>query len=275
MVPRSAHGPAAALTALLLAFGPAAAIAPAEPGGSVVPPAATESLGVDRSLQLTGAPNARDVGGYRTVDGRTVRTGVALRTDQLTDLTPADLAELNRRGVRAVDDLRTVYERALAPDRIPAGARANWYDMIGAAPLPELMSTLAGGTDLYRAFITAPGANYAVAAVLRDIAGTGRDPAGGAVLFHCTAGKDRTGWVAAVLLTVLGVDRETVTADFLLSNDYRGVVPGGGPAGVEKHWLDAAFDQVERSYGSFDRYVREGLGLSAAETDVLKVRLLD
>ncbi|MEU1980335.1 tyrosine-protein phosphatase [Nocardia sp. NPDC019395] len=268
MVHRPARVPAAVLTGLLLAFGPATAV------GLADPPATSELLQVDRSLHLAGAPNARDVGGYRTADGRTVRSGIVFRTDQLTNLTPADLAELSRLGVREVDDLRTVYERALAPDRIPAGAQANWYDVIGAAPLPELMSTLAGGNDMYRALITAPGANRAVAAVLRDIVETGRTPEGGAVLFHCTAGKDRTGWVAAVLLTALGVDRDTVTADYLLSNHYRNAGPGDGMNGVQQEWLDSAFDQIQVTYGSFDRYVSEGLGLSAADIAALKARML-
>ncbi|WP_328397265.1 tyrosine-protein phosphatase [Nocardia sp. NBC_00416] len=265
MIHRSARVPAAVLTGALVAFGPAVAVSIA------APPAASDVL-ADRSLHLAGAPNARDLGGYRTVDGRTVRTGVAFRTDQLNNLTPADLAELTRLGVRDVDDLRTVYERALGPDRIPAGAHANWYDVIGAAPLPELMSTLAGGDDLYRAFITAPGASQAVAGVLRDIAESGHD--GGAVLFHCTAGKDRTGWVAAVLLTVLGVDRATVTEDYLLSNQYRAAAAGDPLSGVKKEWLDSAFDQVAATYGSFDRYVSEGLRLSPAEVDALKQRML-
>lgn len=269
MVHRSARVPAAVLTGALVAFGPAVAASIA------APPAVADVLTVDRSLHLAGAPNARDLGGYRTADGRTVRTGIAFRTDQLNNLTPADLAELTRLGVREVDDLRTVYERALGPDRVPAGARANWYDMIGAAPLPELMSTLAGGNDLYRAFITAPGANQAVAGVLRDIAGSGAGADPGAVLFHCTAGKDRTGWTAAVLLTVLGVDRATVTEDYLLSNHYRAAAAGDPLGGVRQEWLDAAFDQVSRSYGGFDRYVSEGLGLSAAEVDALKQRMLN
>ncbi|WP_459547079.1 tyrosine-protein phosphatase [Nocardia sp. X0981] len=263
---RPAHVPAVVLTGVLMAFAPATAPALADP------PAAAQTVTTDRSLHLAGAPNARDIGGYHTADGHTVRTGIVYRADQLTELTPADLAELTRRTVRQVDDLRTVYERALGPDRLPAGARANWYDMIGAAPLPELMSTLAGGTELYRAFITAPGANEAVAAVLRDIARSGSE--GGAVLFHCTAGKDRTGWVAAVLLTVLGVDRATVTEDFLASNHYRGAAPGEPLSGVRQEWLDAAFEQVNASYGSFDRYVSEGLRLSAADVDALRQRML-
>ncbi|WP_327150575.1 tyrosine-protein phosphatase [Nocardia sp. NBC_01329] len=266
MVHRSARVAAAVLTGALVAFGPAVA------AGVAAPPAVGDVLTIDRSLHLVGAPNARDLGGYRAADGRTVRTGIAFRTDQLDNLTPADLAELTRLGVREVDDLRTVYERALGPDRVPVGARANWYDMIGAAPLPELMSTLAGGNDLYRAFITAPGANQAVAGVLRDIAESGAEP--GPVLFHCTAGKDRTGWTAAVLLTVLGVDRATVTEDYLLSNNYRAAAAGDPVGGVRQEWLDAAFDQVARSYGSFDRYVSEGLGLSSAEVDTLKQRML-
>lgn len=266
MVHRSTRVPIAVLAGTMLVFGPVTVPGQAEPS------AASSPLAFDRSLHLAGVANARDIGGYRTVDGRTVRTGMVYRTDQLNNLTPADLAELSRRQVREVDDLRTVYERALGPDRIPAGVRGNWYDMVGETPLPELVSSLAGGPEMYRAFITTPGANRAVAAVLRDVLENGRN--GGAVLFHCTAGKDRTGWVAAVLLTLLGVDRDTVTEDYLLSNHYRGAERGDLPAGVDEVWLDAAFDQAAASYGSFDRYVSDGLGLSAADIAALRELML-
>ncbi|NEW47323.1 tyrosine-protein phosphatase [Nocardia cyriacigeorgica] len=260
--------PVALVAGAAIAFGPAAGTAPADP------PVASGTVAFDRSLHLEGARNARDLGGYRTVDGRTVRTGLVFRTDQLDHLTPADLAELTRRNVRDVDDLRTVYERALAPDRIPEGARANWYDVIGGAPLPDLVSSLAGGGDMYRAFITTPGANAAFAAVMRDVIENAQAEDGGAVMFHCTAGKDRTGWTAAVLLTILGVDRATVTEDYLLSNEYRGAAPGDLLNGVEASWLDAAFDQAIAEYGSFDNYVRTGLGLTDAEIATLKARVL-
>lgn len=264
MVLSSTRVPIALLVAALVACGPALAV------GSAAPPATSPAVAFDRSVPLAGAGNARDIGGYRTTDGRTVRTGVVYRTDQLNNLTDADLAELSRRKVRDVDDLRTIYERALAPDRIPAGARSNWYDLIGGAPLPELVSTLAGGPDLYRAFVTAPDAGVAVASVLRDVIESGRDDT--AVLFHCTAGKDRAGWTAAVLLSVLGVDRQAVTEDYLLSNRYRGADDPLG--GVQRSWLDAAFDQVTETYGSFDRYVHDGLGLTDPEIAALKVRML-
>ncbi|WP_324195366.1 tyrosine-protein phosphatase [Nocardia abscessus] len=117
--------------------------------------------------------------------------------------------------------------------------------MIGQAPPEVIATTLTGGAGLYRAFITAPGANEAFASVLRDIIGSD-----GAVLFHCTAGKDRTGWTAAVLLTLLGVDRATVTEDYLLSNRYRAARADDPLNGVQQSWLDAAFDQADRTYGS-------------------------
>ncbi|MEV6323338.1 tyrosine-protein phosphatase [Nocardia sp. NPDC051787] len=213
--------------------------------------------------------NARDIGGYRTTDGRTVRTGLVYRTGQLNNATAADLAGLTDRRVRSVYDLRTVYERALGPDRVPAGATANWADVIGQAPPEVLAPTLTGGDGLYRAFITAPGANEAFASVLRSVIDTD-----GALLFHCTAGKDRTGWAAVVLLTVLGVDRATVTEDYLLSNRYRNARDDDPLNGVQQSWLDAAFDQANQTYGSFAGYVREGLKLTGAEIAALRAELL-
>lgn len=106
--------------------------------------------------------------------------------------------------------------------------------------------------------------------MLRDII----DTTDGAVLFHCTAGKDRSGWTTAVLLTVLGVDRATVTEDYLLSNQFRNASPDDQLNGVRQSWLDAAFDQVNRTYGDFDTYVRDGLKLTDADVAALKAELL-
>ncbi|MFI6043639.1 tyrosine-protein phosphatase [Nocardia sp. NPDC051321] len=259
---RSLRTPIALAAGLAVAFGPVTGAALAEP------PVAS-AVAFDRSLNLQGVQNARDIGGYRTATGKTVRTGLVYRTGQLNNATPADLTELSSRQVRVVDDLRTVYERAIGPDKVPAGATANWDDVIGQAPPEVMASTLTGGDSLYRAFITAPGANEAFASVLRDIIDTD-----GSVLFHCTAGKDRTGWTAAVLLTVLGVDRDTVNQDYLLSNQYRNANPNDPINGVQQPWLDAAFDQANQTYGSFDNYVRAGLKLSDADIAALKTKLL-
>ncbi|MGV9677328.1 tyrosine-protein phosphatase [Nocardia sp. NPDC003482] len=258
---------AAPLITAVLACGPVAGVALA-----VEPPAATSSVVTDldqRSLGLQGVLNARDLGGYRTTDGHVVRSGLVFRTGELSKATDADLAALTDRGVRAVDDLRMAIERAVAPDRTPVGAQAHWDDIIGQAPPQVMASAITAGPDLYRAFITAPGASEGFANVVRDIlAGDG------AVLYHCTAGKDRTGWMSAVLLTLLGVDRQTVTYDYLLSNYYRDAAPNDTLNGVAPAALDAAFDQVDQSYGSFDNYVRDGLKLSADDVAALKAALL-
>ncbi|MEV0292625.1 tyrosine-protein phosphatase [Nocardia sp. NPDC050710] len=153
---RALRASVAAATGLAIAFGPVIATAVADP-------AAAAETTFDRSLSLQGVQNARDAGGYRTTDGRWVRTGLVYRTGQLNNATPADLATLSGHGIRVVDDLRTVYERTIAPDRVPAGAVQNWDDVIGQAPPQTLATTLTGGDDLYRAFITAPGANQAFA----------------------------------------------------------------------------------------------------------------
>ncbi|MEV0343612.1 tyrosine-protein phosphatase [Nocardia sp. NPDC050713] len=253
----------AAATGLAIAFGPVVGVAVADP---VV---AADTV-LDRSLGLQGVQNARDVGGYRTVDGRLVRTGLVYRTGQLNNATPADMAALGERRVRVVADLRTGHERAIAPDRVPAGSGERWNDVIGQAPPQVLVTALTGGGDLYRAFVTAPGANAAFASVLRDVIETGD----GAVLYHCTAGKDRTGWATAVLLTLLGVDRATVTEDYLLSNQYRDAGPNDPLNGVRSEWLDAAFDQVNQSYGGFDAYARDGLGLTDADIAALRAKML-
>ncbi|WP_406279700.1 tyrosine-protein phosphatase [Nocardia sp. NBC_00881] len=263
MAHRSLRAPVALATGLVVAFG-------AVTGAALADPPAASAVAFDRSLHLQGVQNARDIGGYRTLDGRTVRTGSVYRGGQLNNATPDDLAVLTDRRVRVVHDLRTVFERELGPDRIPAGATAHWDDVIGHAPPAVMAATLTGGEGLYRAFITAPGADEAFAAVLRGIV----DTTDGAVLFHCTAGKDRTGWTAAVLLTVLGVDRATVTEDYLLSNQFRNASPDDQLNGVRQSWLDAAFDQVNQTYGSFDTYVRDALELTDADIAALKAELL-
>ncbi|TQC44891.1 tyrosine-protein phosphatase [Rhodococcus sp. WS4] len=253
----------AVLGAAVLGAAPPAFADPAPAGPAVVESPAQ----ANRSLGLEGARNARDIGGYPTADGAVVRSGLVFRTDALDKLTQRDLAQLEASNVTVVDDLRTTYERVLAPDRLPAGATGHWYDLLGQSPITTLVDMPAA----YRAFVTGPGANEAFSAVLHDVA-----ESDGAVIYHCSAGKDRTGWTTAVLLTILGVPRDTVNADYLLSNTYRGADPEHpGLDGVDQAWLDTAFDTAVATYGSFDNYVSEGLKLSESDVALLKTRLLD
>jgi protein-tyrosine phosphatase len=134
-----------------------------------------------------------------------------------------------------------------------------------------MLSALTAGAEMYQAFITTPGADQAFGSVLRDIVSAGNR---GTVLYHCTAGKDRTGWMTAVLLTILGVDRSTVDYDYLLSNYYRGAGDGDALNGVVLAGLNASFDQVNQIYGSFGNYVHRGLGLSDTDIAALKAKML-
>lgn len=209
------------------------------------------------SMHLEGASNARDVGGYRTTDGHTVRTGLVFRSNSLHRLTTADLARLESAKVRVIDDLRTGIERTFQPDRVPASVASHTRDVF-SEDLP--LST----EDMYEVFISSPGANKAFAATLRDIINTQ-----GALLYHCTEGKDRTGWMTAVLLTILGVDRTSVNQDYLLSNARL-----SDSASVTQSYLDTSFNLATSTYGSFDNYVHKGLGLTDAEITSLKTKLL-
>jgi protein-tyrosine phosphatase len=227
---------------------------------------------------MPGIPNLRDIGGHETADGRRVRTGLVFRSGQLDRSDGADLAGL---GVRTVYDLRTERERAVAPDRVPEGVRVIVADVLG------------GAVDSAAATLTAYAADVQIA--MREL-GNGRgvdllrdsyrqmvslelamDASHRPMVFHCTAGKDRTGWASAVLLTLAGVPDDVVTRDYLSSNEFvlpayqplldRLAARGGDPyvllplLRVDVSYLDAAWDEMRRRYGTVEAYVGKGLGI--------------
>ncbi|WP_245796334.1 tyrosine-protein phosphatase [Actinacidiphila alni] len=236
----------------------------------------------ERSLGLADAHNFRDAGGYRTTDGHWVRTGVVYRSGKLSALTAAEQQVLTDEGITLDVDLRNAAERSDDPDAIPAGVTYQVADVVSlahglkfhkdaAATLVKALAAglFSGSSDLgqsigYPFMVNFVGADYAFHDALTAVE---HNP--GATVFHCTAGKDRTGWTNAVLLTLLGVPRATVEADFLASNTYT-----GDPEAVELSWLDAAFDEVNAIYGSFDGYLHQGLKLTDADIAALKAKLL-
>ncbi|CAM5464798.1 tyrosine-protein phosphatase [Kitasatospora aureofaciens] len=265
---------------------------------------------VGRSLGLRGAVNARDLGGYRTAGGRVVRGGVVLRSDGLNRVTAEDVDPLGALGLRAVVDLRSSDEiREAGPDLLPDGVTSHHLPLL--ATDFDINTTLRGAlsdrsarkqrgllgngraaammTGLYRWFVTDPVARERFAALLRLLA----DPGGVPLLFHCSAGKDRTGWAAALVLTALGVDRETVLADYLLTNERSAavverVLEDFGSRGLmrepelllpvfraDRGYLDAAFAEVEAGWAGFDAFWREGLGLDEEVLAGLRANLLD
>ncbi|MFD7667119.1 tyrosine-protein phosphatase [Streptomyces sp. NPDC059788] len=242
----------------------------------------------DRSLQLAGAANFRDAGGHRTADGRWVKMGVLYRADALHTLTDADLAKLKRLGIRTVLDLRMARERAKAPDRVPAGARHVVAGVSGAKAEGELPATAKASAHLmagsYQRFVSKPSSVDAYRALFR----LARDPGSYALAYHGESGKDRTGWATAALLTALGVDRGTVLRDYLATGDHLAAADAAELAkrpprtaarlkpvlDTRAEYLNAAFDEVEARFGTFDAYLRSGLGLSDRDLERLREALL-
>jgi protein-tyrosine phosphatase len=242
-----------------------------------------------RDLGLASDPNLRDIGGYRTSDGQWVRMGVVYRSQALA-LSSADLAVVDTLGITAVYDLRTPQEVSATPDVVPAGASYTNLNVLGTSSVsfPALTSA-AQATQLMetmeRAFVTSAPAQQGYGTLLTDIAN-----GHGAALYNCSAGKDRTGWATAVLLTLLGVPQHTVMQDYLLSNKYYfdspavqaelAALPTAERAiytpllEVQPAYLRAGLEQVKASYGSMYGYAVKGLGLSPRTIAKLRHRLL-
>ncbi|MFT4044464.1 MAG: tyrosine-protein phosphatase [Gordonia sp. (in: high G+C Gram-positive bacteria)] len=262
-VPRRAVMIVAAVVAMLA---PIAATADASPRpertGSVA-----RLVAAPLAVDLAGVVNARTFAAYTTVSGLRISDKV-IRSANLSALKPSGVRRLQREQLRSIIDLRTALEVALQPDvRVPGATRTH-DDVLGATPPTNLIDL----TSAYRSFITDPGARAAFGSALRTIGAT--TARGGTVLFHCSAGKDRTGWLSAVLLTILGVDKAVVNADYLASNIYRHASPNDPVNGVNLGLLDSSFATANRVYGSFDNYVHRGLGLSARDIATLKRSLL-
>lgn len=261
-----------------------------------------------RGLGLVGAPNARQLGGLPAAGGRRVRPGVLVRSGALGRLTDDDLPALAKLDLSCVLDLRHDSEIAQAPNRLPepsprvrhlpvydqahtvftyVAALLNGHDLSAYTDLAEQGSPAAMAA-IYRWFVTGPRAREAFATACRELA----DPQNLPAVFHCSVGKDRTGWLTAILLMALGVDPEAIRVDYLRTNHDTAAAqakllallaerrPGVDPDAIRPllqarpSYLDAAYAEVERVYGSFDTYLRSGLGLDDRILASLREHLL-
>lgn len=255
---------------------------------------AVETISRPRHLPFSGVKNLRDMGGYPTGDGRVVRWGVLFRSDALHKLTDADLNTLKALEIGLVVDFRAEHEVEREPDRLPDGARLLNLHMEDSSTkvwhearneMTKNMKTLDPAEFMIRTNVElatkfTPGYRQ----FFRELLNSNGRP----VLFHCAAGKDRTGFAAAVILRILGVSPETVMQDYLLTNDYllsafkrelfmarllKGKKFAEGIRGfmrADERYLSAAFNQLEQDYGSFENYVRDGLGLNNMDIEILK-----
>jgi protein-tyrosine phosphatase len=250
-----------------------------------------------RRYALQGASNFRDLGGIEAADGRRVRWGHVFRSDDLSGLTAADYARLNLLGISLVCDLRTHEERERYPtvwrDGSPVflltpvseDAQGVSRDEEWRSALNDPARSVADRNDLFEQFYVSMALHSAskFGIAIRGVEAWPR-----ASLFHCAAGRDRTGIMAAILLRILGAAHDEIIADYVLSAKFadpatsqpRPVTPGQQPqeatvAYEQSRYIDAVFAAIDRRYGAFDAYRRKALGISDADVARLKESLLE
>src|ERR1700732_2088420 len=241
-----------------------------------------------RHLNLAGASNFRDLGGYPAKDGRTIRWRQIFRSNHLGHVTTADIEVLRGLGLRSAFDFRgtearlaamcgleeiAVHSLPIEPTVVAAlRARLDAGAALSSADALEVMR------DSYRNYVryNTPSFRALFTHLLED-----RAP----LVIHCTAGKDRTGFACALILHALGVSGDLIAEDYLLTNRFYRRDPSASSdlpddvrqvlGSVETSFLAAAYDAVGSDYGGLETYFRDGLGLGARERATLQASYLE
>lgn len=258
-----------------------------------------EVLASERRLGMSGTPNFRDFGGYRTGDGQQVKWGYLFRSGQLSALSPEDVELLASLQLDLVFDFRQLEEQESELSRLPSapgprvvslpiipGSNARFFEEAGAQDsgpgqmfdfMLEINRDFAGSqtgpySRMFREILEQPNARF---------------------LVHCAAGKDRTGFAAAIMLLALGVPREIVMRDYLMTGRY--FIPGDEldrltrkyqmehmlaeailpMLEVHEDYLAVALSHIDENFGSVQSYLSEALGVGAAELSELRGRYLE
>tara|TARA_Y200000002_G_scaffold347132_1_gene322140 strand:- start:375 stop:1208 length:834 start_codon:yes stop_codon:yes gene_type:complete len=249
-----------------------------------------------RLLPMDGAHNTRELGGYQTVDGKSVKWGMLFRSDKLSSISKTDEEYLKYLGISKIIDFRSEGEKTEDPDIIPAGI--DYVEMpinVDGAMRPKIEAVLKGETDKeVKSFLIDANREFVndytnvYENFLRSLIDDGKP-----TLFHCTAGKDRAGFAAAITLIALGVSREDVIADYMKTNAftkerieemlsqiklmslYQTDVEILRPLlGVEQIYIETAFEAAEDKYGSLENFIKEGLNISDIDIKNLRNQFL-
>ena len=253
-------------------------------------------------IEIAGSRNLRDLGGYRTIDGRQIKKGLLYRSDNLKRVSRRSAEAVVALGVKTVYDLRTEREREKDPPRL---AEITSLEVVHLPVDCELIDPYAVARRIlkgdveegdFKGLMLECYRNYALnytsewSFLLRNMA----EPGGLPALIHCTYGRDRTGVSVAIVLRSLGVSEETVLEDYLLSNTFweseadrlscfascaslfrtprsevRALME------VRPEYLEAAFEAIDQKYGSFEGYLHEGLEIDDATLERLRSKLLE
>jgi len=254
-------------------------------------------MAAERRVLLEGAVNFRDIGGYRTQDGRQVQWGKVFRADGLSRLTDNDHRLMKHMGIRRIIDFRTPAEIKSSPDRLPGDGSMSHVNLAvshGPIDFVEALKRLKKGdsTWLTPDFMVNGYVNnidnfaHVWGGVINEVALSDGDP----VVFHCTGGKDRTGTCAALILLSLGVPEETVIDDHQLSNIYIADLLPAVYASIASYGVDpdivfpyltaprncilAVLDHIRDKYGSAANYLETTAGVSRNAQELLKKKML-
>lgn len=271
---------------------PSTTTAPTAPAPS--PSATAEPV---KAPRITGVLNFRDVAGWKTSltlsGGATMARGVVYRSGRLKDLTKADRKGLVKARITDIIDLRTTQVARRSPDPAIKGAKYRRINIFGvySTGSPRYSSAakaIAARKVMYRRFVSDAGQRQRIGSVLKVIAN-----AKGPVIIHCSEGKDRTGWISAVLQLTAGASTKDVMQEYLLSNRLREDAidaryakvrkeRGKKAAGIDRllyivddDYLQAALNELKKRYGDTDTYLTKGLGLSEKTVTTLRAKLRD
>jgi len=248
----------------------------------------------ERLIPLQQGSNFRDIGGYQGAGGKHVRWGLIYRAGGSALLTPGDLAKVKALGLRNMVDLRSDEERVLAPTKIDGVPySAVGYSMAALLGAPQPGAVQNGGT-IYRNFPTLLAPQLRI---VFDMLKRGEGP----IEYNCSAGQDRTGFVTAMILSALGVPRETILGDYHLSTQWR--QPGNEMPPIDKTlyannpvammfagyqtnpaaavaqplkdgdgraFLSSAFEEIDGKWGSVDAYLASEIGVSKVDLAALR-----
>ena len=253
----------------------------------------TDSL--KREVKLQGAINFRDIGGYKTKDGKEVKWGKIFRSAEINRLTTSDLEKLASLKIHYVLDFRGPAEVAAGADKIPntsirISLPAGSEEVGDKSKMFKSMSTATVGDSIMLPFysnIDAFPKRYKP--MFEALLNNSNDSA---LVYHCTAGKDRTGIATALILYALGVDEQTIKNDYLATNYYRqsdnvrmrkmlmdnyhlkeAVVDD--VLGVKEIYLIATFDAIQNKYGSVDKFLQSEMGLNKSNLKKLRQKFLN
>ncbi|MBO6212523.1 protein-tyrosine phosphatase [Algoriella xinjiangensis] len=228
----------------------------------------------ERTLSLEGGFNFRDLGGIINKDEQVLRKGLLIRSDDLANLTDNDLEVLNDFPIRTIIDLRTIYERSKNPDHIPNSCNHEVHLDISSGHFENLVKQFREGISnpkefmctIYQDFVLDKTCQSQYKKFFDIVQHKNRTP----ILFHCTAGKDRTGFATAMILAALKVDFDTIMEDYMDSNicleqkyahmlkinpDYKYLIE------VYPVYLETAFQTIKKEFGTIEYYLTNILGV--------------